>query len=57
MRRTGRPGVVCASLTGLIARMRLELRIDGMVAVHARHAVFQALAAVPGILRADGEDV
>ncbi len=26
-----------------------------MVAVHARHAVFQALAAVPGILRADVE--
>lgn len=35
--------------------MRLELLIDGMVAVHAKHAVFQALAAVKGITRAEVE--
>jgi hypothetical protein len=35
--------------------MRLELIIDGMVAVHAKHAVFQALAAVEGITRAEVE--
>lgn len=33
--------------------MRVELLIDGMVAVHAKAAVFQALAAVDGITRAD----
>jgi copper chaperone CopZ len=35
--------------------MRLELIIDGMVAVHAKYAVFQALAAVEGITRAEVE--
>jgi len=35
--------------------MRLELTIDGMLAVHAKHAVFQALAAVEGITRAEVE--
>jgi copper chaperone CopZ len=35
--------------------MRLELLIDGMLAVHARHAVFTALAAVEGIQRAEVE--
>jgi len=35
--------------------MRLELLIDGMVAVHARHAVFTALSAVEGIQRAEVE--
>lgn len=35
--------------------MRLELLIDGMVAVHARHAVFTALAAVEGVQRAEVE--
>lgn len=35
--------------------MRLELLIDGMVAVHARHAVFAALSGVEGIVRAEVE--
>jgi copper chaperone CopZ len=35
--------------------MRLELLIDGMLAVHARHAVFTALSAVEGIQRAEVE--
>ncbi len=35
--------------------MRVELMIDGMVAVHAKYAVFQALAAVEGITRAEVE--
>jgi copper chaperone CopZ len=35
--------------------MRYEITITGMLAVHARHAVFTALAAVPGIMRADVE--
>lgn len=54
----GRPscaGVVAGRSFGEIPRMRLELLIDGMVAVHARHAVFQALAAVEGITRAEVE--
>lgn len=29
--------------------MRLELFIDGMLSVHAKHAVFAALAGVPGL--------
>lgn len=35
--------------------MRLELLISGMLAVHAKHAVFAALAGVPGVLRAQVE--
>lgn len=35
--------------------MRTELTISGMVAVHARHAVFTALAGVAGIARAEVE--
>lgn len=35
--------------------MRLELIIDGMLAVHARHAVFTALAAVAGLRGAEVE--
>lgn len=35
--------------------MRFELSIDGMLAVHARNAVFTALGAVAGITRADVE--
>ena len=35
--------------------MRLQVTIEGMLAVHARHAVFTALAAVEGITRADVE--
>jgi copper chaperone CopZ len=35
--------------------MRLALTIDGMVAVHARHAVMTALAGVPGIEAAEVE--
>ncbi len=35
--------------------MRTLVLIDGMVAVHARHAVFAALAAVEGLARADVE--
>ena len=35
--------------------MRLEVTIDGMLAVHAKHAVFMALAAVEGITRAEVE--
>lgn len=35
--------------------MRLELTIDGMVAVHAKHAVFAALAGVLGVERAEVE--
>ncbi len=35
--------------------MRFEVLIGGMVAVHARHAVFTALAGVEGIVRADVE--
>jgi len=48
-------GVVGGLLFCEIARMRLELIIDGMVAVHAKYAVFQALAAVEGITRAEVE--
>lgn len=35
--------------------MRLALTIDGMLAVHARHAVLTALAGVPGIAAAEVE--
>ncbi|MBX7119436.1 MAG: heavy-metal-associated domain-containing protein [Gemmatimonadaceae bacterium] len=35
--------------------MRFEVLIDGMLAVHARHAVFTALAAVEGLLHAEVE--
>lgn len=35
--------------------MRYEVTIPGMLAVHARHAVFTALAGVEGIERADVE--
>lgn len=48
-------GVVRRHFFGEIACMRLELLIDGMVAVHAKYAVFQALGAVTGITRAEVE--
>lgn len=35
--------------------MRFEVLIDGMLAVHARHAVFMALTAVEGITHAEVE--
>lgn len=35
--------------------MRLELLIAGMLAVHAKHAVFAALAGVEGVTRAEVE--
>lgn len=35
--------------------MRFEVLIDGMLAVHAKQAVFMALAAVDGIVRAEVE--
>lgn len=35
--------------------MRLELLIDGMVAVHAKHAAFTALGALDGLSSADIE--
>lgn len=35
--------------------MRMACAISGMVAVHARHAVFTALSGVPGIVRAEVE--
>lgn len=35
--------------------MRLELVIDGMIAVHAKAAVFHALASVDGVERAQVE--
>lgn len=35
--------------------MRFEVTIGGMLAVHAKHAVFTALGAVEGVLRADVE--
>ncbi len=35
--------------------MRFELTIDGMLAVHAKHAVFSALGAVEGLVRAEVE--
>lgn len=35
--------------------MRLEVMIDGMLAVHAKHAVFMALAAIEGITHAEVE--
>lgn len=35
--------------------MRFELMIPGMHAIHARNAVFTALAAVEGIVRAEVE--
>ena len=35
--------------------MRFEVLIDGMLAVHARNAVFTALAAVDGITNAEVE--
>lgn len=36
-----------------IPRVRVELTISGMLAVHARHAVFTALSGVEGIVRAE----
>lgn len=33
--------------------MRVACAISGMVAVHARHAVFTALSGVPGLVRAE----
>ena len=35
--------------------MRFEVMIDGMLAVHAKHAVFTALTAVEGITHAEVE--
>ncbi len=35
--------------------MRFELLIDGMLAIHAKHAVFTALGAVEGIVSAEVE--
>lgn len=35
--------------------MRLELLISGMLSVHAKHAVFAALAGVEGVTRAEVE--
>lgn len=35
--------------------MRIEVAIEGMLAVHAKHAVFTALGAVEGITRAEVE--
>ncbi|MDQ8151316.1 MAG: hypothetical protein P2975_06320 [Gemmatimonadota bacterium] len=35
--------------------MRMACAISGMVAVHAKQAVFTALAGVPGIVRAEVE--
>lgn len=35
--------------------MRIEVLIDGMLAVHAKHAVFMALNAVEGITHAEVE--
>lgn len=35
--------------------MRYELLISGMVAIHARNAVYTALAAVPGLSLAEVE--
>lgn len=35
--------------------MRMACAISGMVAVHARHAVFTALSGVPGVVRAEVE--
>jgi copper chaperone CopZ len=35
--------------------MRVELTIEGMLAVHARHAVYTALSGVEGIVRAEVE--
>ena len=48
-------GVVRQHSFSKIACMRLELLIGGMVSVHAKHAVFQALGAVEGITRAEVE--
>ena len=50
--RSLNPGA-CGS--GRFPPMRLQLTIEGMLAVHARHAVFTALGAVEGIMRADVE--
>jgi copper chaperone CopZ len=38
-----------------IPAVRVELTISGMLAVHARHAVFTALSGVEGIVRAEVE--
>lgn len=35
--------------------MRFEVLIDGMLAVHARHAVYTALSAVEGLTHAEVE--
>lgn len=35
--------------------MRLRLTIDGMIAIHAKRAVFTALAGVRGVANADVE--
>ena len=48
-------GVVGRQSAAKIPPMRLELSINGMVAVHAKQGVFTALAGVPGVLRAEVE--
>jgi hypothetical protein len=35
--------------------MRLEFSVEGMLAVHAKHALFTALGAVAGLVRAQVE--
>lgn len=50
-----RLGVVARGGAREIPLMHLELLVDGMLAVHARHAVFSALAAVEGVQRAEVE--
>lgn len=38
-----------------IPRVRYELLIDGMLAIHAKHALFTALTGVEGLARAEVE--
>jgi copper chaperone CopZ len=38
-----------------IATVRYELVIEGMLAIHAKHAVFTALSGVEGLVRAEVE--
>ncbi len=44
-----------ADASGRFPLMRVQVLIEGMLAVHARQAVFMALGAVEGITRAEVE--
>lgn len=50
-----KPSVFSRGSAVYLSRVRLELIVSGMLAVHAKHAVFAALAGVAGVTRAEVE--